>query len=942
MSKIKNTHFLILISLLKYSIILLSLIPLPKVKSASELTFIVKSQRANDKDWPFFIGKKFEFPSKVMINGVDTTEHRIWYDLKDGISYNITLTYEEDITSYAHMFEGVNEIKEITFVNFKTAKATNISRMFYFTNFKKIIFQNVDTSAVTDMSETFSGCKNLEELDISTFNTASVVKMNCTFRECENLKVLDLRNFDTSKVTFMFDTFGYCKNLVYINVSSFNTKNIQVMRGIFISCEKLKYIDISNFDFTGVKNYNCANDDSEGKNCRFHYSFANNFELKCLNFINFYIDDKLYDNTFDRITLSNIKFCVNEDNIKVNSLKNSIKNNCNDQCFKDMSKKFDIAQNEYVETCATQKYDFNDLCWEDCPYNYYRIVTDRRTCLKEKPGENYYLGNDNIYYKCYKSCKTCTIQGNYINHNCNQCAEGYTNMNTDEDKYAIANSCYKICDSGTLYYFNSNHEYFCVDGCPSGFKLISEKNKCIDLCTNDDTYKNEYGNTCVKDCPKGTVNINNECKPCYDSCDSCSAVGTSTAHNCDVCKDGYSELNNNKNCYEDCAHYYYFTDKGEYVCLTEDKCPGVPGVYKLIDGTKKCIKNCKDDTIFDSKYEFNGKCYKNCPNGYYTEGNKDICYCMDNITCKDCPSEDNVNNLCSTCNNLKGYYPKREESSNELKSCYDSSTIPKNYILNLTNSRYEPCYETCGECEAVGSSKDHKCKVCREGYTDLNNDNNCYKDCDHYYYFNEQKNYVCLDHDECPQDYKLIITKKKCITNCNKDNIFNYKYEYNGECHDSCSKGSYTEGDQEICYCMSNDTCKDCSSSAIEKNLCSSCNNLKGYYPKKEESSMDFKNCYNSETKPNNYILISNQYEPCYETCGSCDAIGSPEDHKCKDCKDDTYAKLNNDANCYKICSHYYYFNETKGYVCLTENVCPEGYKLIDGTNKQMYKKLYR
>ena len=781
------------------------------------------------------------------------------------------------------------------------------------------------------MSETFSGCKNLEELDISTFNTASVEKMNCTFRFCQNLKVLDLRNFDTSKVTFTFDTFGYCKNLVYINVSSFNTKNIQVMRGLFITCEKLKYLDISNFDFSGVINYDCANDDTEGKNCRFHYSFANNFQLKCLNFINFYIDNKLYDNTFDQITssLPNIKFCVNEDNIKVNDLKNSIKNNCNDQCFKDMSKKFDISQNEYVDSCATQKFDFNDLCWEDCPYNYYKIFTDRRTCLKEKPGENYYLGDDNIYFKCYKSCKTCTIQGNDINHNCDQCAEDYKYMSTAEDKYAIANSCYKNCDK--YYYFNSNHEYFCVEECPSGFKLISQKKKCIDLCTNDDTYKNEYGNTCVKDCPIGTVNIDNICKPCYDSCNSCSAEGSSTTHNCDECKTGFSKLNKDNNCYEDCANYYYFKDSGEYVCLTEDKCPDG---YKLIDETNKCIKNCKNDNIFDSKYEYNGKCYKSCSKGSYTEGGIDYCYCESNITCKDCSLSAIEQNLCSSCNNRDGYYPKQAESSDTFKNCYNSASIPKNYILNLTKSRYEPCYETCGSCDAIGSSTNHKCKDCKEGFSKLNNDNNCYEDCDHYYYFNEQKNYVCLDHDECPQDYKLINTKKKCITNCKDDNIFNYIYEYNGGCYENCEKGFYTnEVNINICKCMTNSTCKDCTSSAIEKKLCSTCNEEGGYYPKKEESSNTFKNCYNSASIPKNYILISKQYEPCYESCGACDAIGTSTDHKCKDCKEG-YSDLNKDSNCYKICSHYYYFNEAGGYVCLEQNECPEGYKLIDGTNK--------
>ena len=44
---------------------------------------------------------------------------------------------------------------------------------------------------------------------------------------------------------------------------------------------------------------------------------------------------------------------------------------CEEQCFKDMSsKKFDVKDNKYVETCDDSEFDFNDICWEDCPYHY--------------------------------------------------------------------------------------------------------------------------------------------------------------------------------------------------------------------------------------------------------------------------------------------------------------------------------------------------------------------------------------------------------------------------------------------------------------------------------------------------------------------------------------------------------------------------------------------
>ena len=154
MSKASNTSFYILISILKYALIFISLIPLSKVSCSDEINFIMKSNRKDPNHWPEIIGPSFNNPTKVLINGKEHAPHEIWYDIKNGI-INITLTYDE-IKSYENMFVGVNDIEEITLVNFNTKKVTNMSRMFYGTNFKKIIFQNVDTSAVKDMSETFS------------------------------------------------------------------------------------------------------------------------------------------------------------------------------------------------------------------------------------------------------------------------------------------------------------------------------------------------------------------------------------------------------------------------------------------------------------------------------------------------------------------------------------------------------------------------------------------------------------------------------------------------------------------------------------------------------------------------------------------------------------------------------------------------------------------
>ena len=833
------------------------------------------------------------------------------------------------VTNMDHLFNNCKKLQQINLSNFNTASLKSMNCTFCnCEGVKDIDLSSFDTSSVTNMDHLFHNCTELLQIDLSNFNTASVTTMNCTFRHCHKIKVIDPRSFDTSKVTNMYDIFGYCYDLVYINLSSFDTKSVKIMQGMFIQCKTLKYIDVSHFNYDALLSA-CPSNDFDHTWCKFHFTFGYCEKLTCLNFKTIKIEEKFYDRTMEGSN-DNVKYCFEKSKVTANYFieKQSV---CEEQCFKDMSsKKFDVKDNKYVETCDDSEFDFNDLCWEDCPYHYYRIYTTRRTCSKTKPGENFFYDtNDNIYYQCYSSCKTCIGRGDGSTHKCQECVSGYSFIDSGKDKYAVANNCYEDCNK--LYYFKPNHEYFCEESCLSGYKLISEKKKCIDSCLNDVTYINEYGNTCVIDCPKGTVNINNKCQPCYETCGACRDIGNANDHKCDECKDNtYDKLNNDNNCYKICENYYYFNNTG-YHCLDKKECPKN---YKLIKNTNRCIDECKFDSIYKSIYEYNGECYKSCSTfGTYTENTIDYCYCMSNTTCKDCTLLAIENNLCSRCEASKGFYPKLEEKNALMKNCYDSQTKPTNYIL-INNEFYQSCYESCGTCTLIGDSKNHQCDTCiNSTYDKLNNDKNCYKICEHYYYFNEKGEYICLAVDKCPDGYKLIHGKKKCIKQCKDDKIFNFNYEYNGECYETCTKGSYQSNDKDICYCMENTTCKDCTLLAIENKLCSSCNTEKGYYPTKEESGSDYMNCY--KAAPLYYYLNSanSQYEKCYESCKTCSTLGTEQDHKCTSCKDGFDNLLNNN-NCYKICDHYYYFNDEGKYICLEQDQCPENYKLINTKKK--------
>lgn len=127
---------------------------------------------------------------------------------------------------------------------------------------EEIIFKNIDTSNVTDMSDMFSGCTKLKELDVSGFDTSSVIDMNKMFYWCKSLKELDLSNFDTSSVTNMSCMFrlgwGITEDdhaqLERLNVRSFDTSNVTDMSGMFQGCTNLKQLDVSEFDTGKVTN----------------------------------------------------------------------------------------------------------------------------------------------------------------------------------------------------------------------------------------------------------------------------------------------------------------------------------------------------------------------------------------------------------------------------------------------------------------------------------------------------------------------------------------------------------------------------------------------------------------------------------------------------------------------------------------------------------------
>lgn len=122
-----------------------------------------------------------------------------------------------------------------------------------FTGLKYVHFgNNFDTENVRIMYFMFSGCNNLNQLDLSSFVTNNVVDMHCMFQYCNNLVELDLSNFNTESVTRMDYMFFRDFNLSSLDISNFNTSNVTNMEGMFSECTNLLELNLCSFDTNKV------------------------------------------------------------------------------------------------------------------------------------------------------------------------------------------------------------------------------------------------------------------------------------------------------------------------------------------------------------------------------------------------------------------------------------------------------------------------------------------------------------------------------------------------------------------------------------------------------------------------------------------------------------------------------------------------------------------
>ncbi len=132
-----------------------------------------------------------------------------------------------------------------------------VSVAFWFSNMGNLRaisgFEYLDTSAVTDMSFMFYGCRSLDTLDLTTFDTGSVKNMQEMFEFCESLASVDLSSFDTpnleGSLLFMFHG---CSSLTELDLSTFDTSSVEDISGMLSGCTSLAKVNLEGWDTSSV------------------------------------------------------------------------------------------------------------------------------------------------------------------------------------------------------------------------------------------------------------------------------------------------------------------------------------------------------------------------------------------------------------------------------------------------------------------------------------------------------------------------------------------------------------------------------------------------------------------------------------------------------------------------------------------------------------------
>ena len=110
---------------------------------------------------------------------------------------------------------------------------------------------DIDTSAITDMSELFYGSEREDFSGIESWDVGSVTDMGWMFVDCDNFNQ-PLNNWDVSSVVNMSEMFAHCYNFNQ-PLNNWDVSSVTDMNGVFADCKNFNQ-PLNNWDVSSVTN----------------------------------------------------------------------------------------------------------------------------------------------------------------------------------------------------------------------------------------------------------------------------------------------------------------------------------------------------------------------------------------------------------------------------------------------------------------------------------------------------------------------------------------------------------------------------------------------------------------------------------------------------------------------------------------------------------------
>jgi hypothetical protein len=335
------------------------------------------------------------------------------------------------------------------------------------------------------------------------------------------------------------------------------------------------------------------------------------------------------------------------------------------------------------DSCTQVGSSSNHYC-SSCKSGYYKRSDLLTSCYNSVPVNYYFNSASNLYKPCYSSCVSCSADGDATNNNCLTCKSGYYK----KSDYTTTN-CFNSAPTGFYLDTSANLWKACHSGCATCEREASSLNTNCLTCNTNYYKMSDNSSQCLNTTPNFYYfnYSTNQYKPCYSSCNTCSADGTYSNHNCLSCRANfYSKIEDSTMCYNSAPDFYYLD--------------------LLSNKFKRCHTNCK--TCSGAGNGFNNRC----------------------LTCKD------------------GLYPQSDMTSNCFDG---NISIPNYFLDKRSGiAMFRPCYESCSRCSVEGNFFNHNCLSCQSNfYSKIDDPTRCYQFAPKGYYFDKNMNLFLKCYSSC-------------------------------------------------------------------------------------------------------------------------------------------------------------------------------------------------